>query len=202
MIAKDTGGNVTPVPPGTYMARCCAVIDLGTQTSTFSGETKSRRTIRIAWELAGPKAADGKPMMIGRMYGLSLHEKASLRKDLQAWRGRPFTEDELKGFEMKNVLGKACMVTVVHEKKGNDTHDNVAAVTAMPAGMAAPDLQSPAVFFYIDAWDATVYSNLPDWMKKKISVSPEGAAKLGYKPMGGSPANGVSQAEADGEIPF
>lgn len=201
MIAKDSGGNHTPVPAGTYPARCCAVIDLGTQTTTFSGVQKSRRTIRLAWELAGPKTPDGKPMIIGRLYGLTLHEKASLRKDLQAWRGRPFTEAELKGFEMKNVLDKACFISVVHETKGSEVHDNVAAVMSMPAGMSAPALTTPAVYFSLDEWDAAVYEKLPDWMKKKISMSPEGGERLGYRPMGDATGN-VTAGEASGEIPF
>jgi hypothetical protein len=45
---------------------------------------------------------DGKtaPISINKEYTLSLGKKSVLRKHLETWRGRPFTDEELKGFEV------------------------------------------------------------------------------------------------------
>ena len=42
---------------------------------------------------------DGKPFLVRRRYTASLHEKSALRKDLESWRGRAFTNVELDGFK-------------------------------------------------------------------------------------------------------
>ena len=61
--------------------------------------------------------ADGKPFLISRRYSLSLHEKSSLRRDLESWRGRAFTQEELRGFDLEVLIGVGCLVSVVHEQR-------------------------------------------------------------------------------------
>ena len=58
-----------------------------------------------------------KPRAISETYTNSLGEKANLRKMLENWRGRAFTQEEMDGFDLRNVLGKACMISVVHGTK-------------------------------------------------------------------------------------
>jgi hypothetical protein len=68
-------------------------------------------------------------MAIGSKFTLSLHEKASLRKILQSWRGKAFTPEELKKFDVTTILGKPCLITVTHEPKdGGGVYANVGAV--------------------------------------------------------------------------
>ena len=82
-------------------------------------------------------------------YTLSLHENAALRRDLQSWRGRAFTETELAGFDLKTVLGVPCMITLVHSPDGK--YANIQAVAGLPKGMEAPPQVLPSreaqVFF-------------------------------------------------------
>jgi len=110
LTASDTGGgNFKRVPAGAHIARCFSVIDCGTQTTNGQYGVTTNRKIRLAWEIFGEDENneplvveyDGvtRPMTINKTYTLSLGEKASLRKDLSAWRGRDFTEEELKGFK-------------------------------------------------------------------------------------------------------
>ena len=111
LIARASeGGTFTPVPPGMHLARCYRVVDLGTQKSEYLGQVKNLPKIMIQFEvhseddngnaLVTPK---GEPMTISKNFTLSLAEKATLRKDLVSWRGREFTNDELNGFELKNI---------------------------------------------------------------------------------------------------
>ena len=44
-----TSATYTPCPAGTFPARLCALIDLGTQTGTYEGEVKSARKLPLAW---------------------------------------------------------------------------------------------------------------------------------------------------------
>src|SRR6185369_175718 len=64
--------------------------------------------------------------------------KAKLRKDLEAWRGRIFTFDELAGFDLESVIDVPCLLSVVHRQgsKGGK-FANVGAVMKLPKGMHA-----------------------------------------------------------------
>ena len=115
LTAIDSGGgNFKRVPAGSHIARCFSVADMGTHTTNRQyGETTNRK-VRLAWEIFGedenndPLTVDYNgvvmPMTINKTYTLSLGEKASLRKDLSAWRGRDFNEDELKGFDISTII--------------------------------------------------------------------------------------------------
>jgi hypothetical protein len=111
MIAKDTSNSRPsrdPIPAGMHIARAYGLFDLGTHYDEKFD--KSRREVVIVWEIAAERIEvdrDGKktnlPRAISKRYTLSLHEKARLRADLESWRGRPFTSEELAGFEMKTI---------------------------------------------------------------------------------------------------
>ena len=119
-VASDSGGsNYKRVPAGAHVGRCYSLIDLGTQLSSGQYGEKLQHKIQIKWELFGEDeqgaplvSDDGSPMTISKSYTLSLSDKASLRKDLASWRGRDFTEEEAKAFDVTKLLGAYCMVNV------------------------------------------------------------------------------------------
>jgi hypothetical protein len=160
------------VPEGVYTARCIKLIDLGTQDASFGEEVKSRKKVYVTWELLDDtvKMSDGRPYAISKTYTASLHEKAGLRKDLQAWRGKRFTESELEGFDLKNVLGTYCLIQVSHTEKNDRVYANIDAIMATkekPKGI------NELVHFDIDEPDMAVYEAMPDWLKEKIQLAPE-----------------------------
>lgn len=133
IIAKKTGGNFIPCPSGTFSAVCCDVVDLGVLKVSFGGKDKQQHKIYISWQIEEEKP-DGKPFLTSKRYTLSLHEKAALRKDLEAWRGKPFTETECEGFDVEKLIGAPCFLNVLQEKKGDDTYANVKAIMKLPKG--------------------------------------------------------------------
>ena len=151
IIAKDTTGDKFPKLPlpesGTTQAVCCAVWDLGMQLSTFKnedGSDKYQHKIIIAWEIAEKiNAPDseyhGKPYMLNKKYTLSLGEKANLRKDLESWRGKPFTADEIQnGFDVEGLYGINCLIGIKHESDKKDpsiVYANVTAILPPTKGM-------------------------------------------------------------------
>ena len=94
-------------PEGTIQAVAYDVWDLGMQKTNFQnedGEDIVQHKVKIAWELIETidepaSEYDGKRYAINKDYTLSLGEKATLRKDIESWRGQSFKENELKGFE-------------------------------------------------------------------------------------------------------
>src|SRR6478735_3792609 len=87
-------GNFTPPPAGTFPAICYRILDLGTQHGSYKGKPRVAHKILISWEIKDDEAVmeDGRPMSIHQNYTWSMNEKAALRKDLESWRGKRFTE--------------------------------------------------------------------------------------------------------------
>lgn len=208
MIVSSSGGDFKPIPEGAYIATCVRVIDLGTQVTTFQGADKLQRKVLIAWEVPDEMVEyDGeqRPAMIVQRYTASLSDKANLRKHLEAWRGRRFTDDELRGFDLKNVLGKPCQVQVVHSESGGNVYANLAAIMALPKGTPAPDIYHPLINFSLDEEEFSIglYESLSDKLKALIAQSPEFKARTGQAPQRSAerPREEFS-ADLDDEIPF
>jgi hypothetical protein len=136
IIAKS-GGSFTPAPAGTHCAVCCDVIDLGMIEVTYLGKTQRKHKIVIAWQI-DENMDDGKPFLVRRRYTCSLHEKAVLRRDLESWRGRAFTDKELEAFDLESLLGVNALVNIIHEQRNGSTFANVASVMRLPKNMTAP----------------------------------------------------------------
>lgn len=173
-IAKDTGGGRTyqPAPSGSHRAACIGVIDLGLQIKTFNGETNVKHEILLMFELVDESMDDGRPFTVSRAFTNSLHEKAGLRKFLDNWRGTPFTETELKGWDLKNLLGKPCLLSIVHAEKGDRTYANIGAASKLPKGMAAPDSTvNDLRYFDIDSHEVPEW--MPLWIARKVRDSQE-----------------------------
>lgn len=187
--ASDTGGggNYDPVPEGTHIAVCDMFVDLGLQDSRFGAKHKvyfrwQIPNLNVEYEKDGEKVTA--PMTIGATYTLSLAEKSNLRPMLQAWRGRAFTPDELKKFDVTAVVGKPCLLTVTHEpKEGGGVYANVASVAKLANGMTAPELVGEAIIYDADNQDA--FEKLRPWLQDKIrnQIKPQTQAEQrGYQP--------------------
>jgi len=202
MIFKDTGGGDFEQPEaGSYAAICYRIIDLGTQHGEYQGVPNEKHQCLISFEL-DEKMADGKPFAASKFYTVSLSEKANLRKDLEGWRGRAFSDEELQGFDPKNVLGKPCMLSLIRTDKGKT---KIASISKLPKGMAAPTPVNPQVYFTMQAKSLDpVFESFSDGIKKIIMQSPEYQALVNRKPApaGGGTFDDMQRDELETEIPF
>ncbi len=188
-------------PAGAHIARCFMVVDLGTQNSSYMGKPKKAHKILLAFELPGEllKEGDfaGQPFALYARYTLSLFDQALLRQHLESWRGRAFTEAELAGFDVKNVLGHYCMVSVIHEADGDKTYANVKGVMPIPKGTPKPAAVNKDVYFDVDTGDISI---LPEWLQNIVKKSDEWAARMAPKPEEKKGTEAL--AEMDDDIPF
>lgn len=212
-LPKDESPKFDPAPAGTHPARCVRFVDLGTQEQTYLGETKMKRMVTLSFELPNELRDDGKPFLIGKRYAFSMHEKSTLRKHLEAWRGKKFDDADLGhgGFDIQNIIGKACVLTVVHSERDGNTYANIDGIGAAMRGLEYPDQINPSVYIALveDRFDMEAYDGLTDRMKDQIAKSPE------FSDIVGSPANSSYSDESapqsqddqgvddmDDEIPF
>ena len=178
IVAENTTSTFTPPDAGTYTAVMRAMIDLGTQSSTFEGETKTARKIMLKFEITDPdnRRQDGTAHTVSKRFTASLHERAALRKFLEAWRGRPFTPEELKGFAMTKLLGQPCLLGIVHQEREGKVFAGISSCMKLPKGMTAPPASEA-----LEHWDMsgsvppdwTVFASLPKRLQETIEATAE-----------------------------
>ena len=210
-IAKDSGGgDFKKVPAGAYIGRCYSLVDLGTQLTSGQYGEKLQHKIRIGWELFGEDEQgnpltviiDNKemPMTISKSYTVSLHEKAGLRKDLAAWRGKDFTDEEARAFDVSKLLGAYCMVNATTSETNGKTYTNVAGLTPLPGALknAKPAPVHENILFDLDKPDMTVFATFHEKLQEAIKKSPEWAISQNQKPA----SSGGSGFEDMDDAPF
>lgn len=104
------GKEFVPAPEGEHNAICIDVVDLGLQMTPWGEKPK----IRIVWELPECPMEDGRPFIVNNRYSPTLDERSTLRKHLQLWRGKMFSQDELQGFNLESIIGSCCRLIIQH----------------------------------------------------------------------------------------
>jgi hypothetical protein len=210
---EDKGGSFESTPSGLHLGRCYRIIDLGTQKSEFKGQVKYLRKVMLGWEIHGSdeagaalKMKDGRPFAMFKNYTLSWAEKANLRADLQSWRGKPFSQEEMRRFDLKTVLGAWCMLNVI-EKQGTDgkMYVNVDGITPVPSMIKQAGLPiaiNKNEVFMLDQPDMEMFQTFSDNLQKKIMATPEWE-KLNVKaPAASTAAPAATPVDEDDDIPF
>lgn len=202
LSVSDTGGSFELPPAGVHVARCYRLIDLGTQFSNWQGKETRQPKISLSWELLGDeRTADGKPFIITRRFTASLGEKAALRALLKSWRGRDFTPEELKRFDLKQIIGGCGLANIVHESREGNNYANLAGLMPLPKGMPKPDGVNATQVFDLENPDNNVWETLSQKLQEVILASPEGNAWMNGHPAA-PPANTPAPASPPGDVPF
>lgn len=175
----SAGGDFEIAPEGVFLARCYKMVDVGTQTETGQFGTKENRKIYLYWELLQDddgedvRMEDGKsPFSIFNSYKLSMHPKSNLRKHLDSWRGKKFTEEEAADFDLTKLLGAFCKLQITHStsKDGQKTYANIEAIMTTKKKL---DGVNEISSFSIENPDMDVFNDLPEWLQAKIEDAPE-----------------------------
>lgn len=125
--------------PGTFYGQCVDVIDMGTNAEAFGSQPPELKQ-KVALSFFTGHDEEGRPRFISQEYTFSAGKKANLRKLLESWRGKPFSDEEIKktGYPMDRLEGLKAMVNVVHKTsaKGNDRAE-IASLSPFPKGAPA-----------------------------------------------------------------
>lgn len=193
IIAKSSGETTQRelIPAGTYLARCYSMVHLGTVKQTYLGEDKWTNLVRITWELPTElkcfNADKGEqPCVISKEVTLSMNEKSTLRALLTGWRGKAFTEDEAKEFDVAKLLGKPCMISIFHQaSKSNPekVYERIASISPVMKGMECPAQINPTFEFSVLDYNQAKFDTMPEFMKEMVRGSKEFQQMLQPKPV-------------------
>jgi len=171
---------------GATIGVCFSIVDLGTQKTNWDGDEKWTPKVRLAFELPdqtiegevtenGKTTKVAKPMVVSMELTRSLGERATLRKHLETWRGQSFTSKELAAFNMKNLLGKAAMLTLVRKtSQAGREYCAIQGLAKLPKSVKAPTTtENTQVFYEIEEGKGGAFAEMPEWLQGKILESKE-----------------------------
>jgi hypothetical protein len=162
--------KVPPVEAGVYMAVCIGFIDLGEQYSE-KFKNYSNKGMYV-WELPGETIeVDGeiKPRQLSKEFAISGSSKSNLRKFIESWNVKSYSDEEFMEFDLFDQIGKPCQINVVlNETKEYANVDNLMPI---PRGFPAPTTDTPLIRWDMENWDDEVFKTLPEWIQEKITKS-------------------------------
>ena len=184
IIAEKKKGDYPIAPAGNHVARCYSMIHIGTIEKDYGKGAEKANLVQIVWELPNElyvfdEEKGEQPFVISKDYTLSMHEKANLRKDLESWRGKGFTNAEVEAFDITVLLGIPCMLNIIHKeaKTSGNQYALVSGITPMPKGLEVPpQINENFEFNYGDSFHN--FDFLHDWIKDQVRDSAEYREKV------------------------
>lgn len=158
---------------GTHNSVCIQIVDFGTQPGS-NQYPDEKRIVNIGFQAVDEQNSEGNAMTIYRQFTFSSHAKSKLMGFVIPWLG--LKEKDLENFDMDDLLGKACLITVEHSETDKGTFANIKNISALPKGMKVKKATETLRSFYLDPdsdFDKETFDDLPEWMRNKIAASPE-----------------------------
>ena len=141
IASEGTASTIPTHPEGQFASSCIDVIDMGMVEMNWQGQTRTKHRIVIRF-FCGEDFVDAEgqiqPLWVDKWFTLSLHENSALRPFLENWRGKKFTPDELKGFDVEKLVGVSAYLQISHNATPTKTYANIDTLIRLPKGMEAP----------------------------------------------------------------
>lgn len=204
IIAENKGSDYVLIPAGNHIARCYAMVEIGTikeEAGIYAG--KELHKVRLTWETPHECHDFGKglqPFSVSKEFTLSMNEKATLRKMLESWRGKSFSEEEAKRFDITKLLGLPCMINVIHKTSGKGSqYADISSIATLPKGLEAPAQVNESYVLSYDNWNQNIFDSLPEFIQTKIKSSKQYVA---MKSPGHTEAPQESTEDTADDLPF
>ena len=187
---KGSESKFRPHPEGQFPAVCVDTINLGERVEQYPG--KPARVVHkcAVVFLTGAENPDtGELHDLSAEFTVSMHENAGLRKLLESWRGKSYSEDEAeKGVPLHKLVGVGALVSVEHKKSGSGrTYAKIKSISPLPKQIAKPTLPE--------------YKRPEFWEERKKAYAAEVAKFRGDQEQHDDYA-GVGAGEGDDDLPF
>ena len=201
--ATDSGGGGGFKPEfGIHNVICCQLVDMGTTDKEWEGKVIGKvNKINFGFEFVDVTKESEKGSyhpLWGQQFTNSLGKKANLRKLLDGWRGQAFTPEELKKFNLGNLLGLSCQLVIQPNGKGNPKIASI--VKSSEKLVGERELHE----FWVEegCFDEDLPEWMPEWMAGDIKQCDECATGFGAKEAAYAPSEPLPNEVDDDDIPF
>lgn len=193
VTVKDTSQSFTPAPEGQHLAVAVDVIDLGERVETYQGaDPQLRHKVAIVYQIDETNPDTGKRFEIAVEKTASFHARSGLRKWVESWRGKAYSDEEAKtkGAPLHKMVGVNGLIVVEHRtsQKGR-VYGLASNITPKPKSMNA-----------IEPLD---YERAEFWTKRKEEYATAAAAfKATVSQNGSAPPPSEPPPDEDDDLPF
>ena len=177
VTGKSGGEDFKIVEVGTHVGVCDMIVGVGPQLIQYADSEQEKEQVYIRFEIPAERVEwekDGKkhsgPQVIWLKCNATIGKKATLRKYLESWRGLPFTEEQMAGFDLNAILGKPCMISVAHNESKGKVYANINGISKLMKGIEPPKAENPLVSFDWQNHSAGDLAALPEWLQNKVKA--------------------------------
>lgn len=201
IMLSAKSGKFPVATQGTHVCILSTIVDLGVQESRYGSQPK--RELFLGFEVTdefnewsdrdGPRR---EPKRVSTTVTASLTPKAKLREYVEGILGSRLSDAEVREFDVVGlVLGKPCLVNVVHNESNGNTYANIGGITPLPKTMAAPEVHGQLIAYSPETHDAATWELLPKFLQEKIAKRVVEASPLVAVGAG-------SKVDFDDSVPF
>lgn len=171
---------------GAHRARLIRITDIGQHESEYQGQKNIRSQVVFEFELSDEMGSNGKPLTVSKWYTKSMFSKANLRRDLETWRGKAFSEAEVANFDPAALLGKTCLLTIqVNERTDRSgtsrQRADITAIATVPKQMLkepVPEMVNTSYIYDMDDHDPEIFEMISPGLRRKIESALDYAEKV------------------------
>lgn len=159
--ARSEESKFKPHPEGTLAAVCVDVIDLGKKVDEWQGKTKVQPKCALVFMTGKTNPDTGDLHDVSIEFTVSMGDKSNLRRFLESWRGKKYTEEQAeKGVPIHKLAGQPALITVEHHQSSKGrTYARILSVSPLPEGLLPPTLPE--------------YKRAPFWADRKKAYADE-----------------------------
>ncbi len=109
-----------PCPEGRHPLICVDIFRVEPEEQTYDGVTKLYEKVMFVFQAfpeSGERDTKGNPFQVERKFTWSLAPQSLLRPFLEHWRGRDFSEEEAKRFDVSKCKGVSAWGTIIHNTR-------------------------------------------------------------------------------------
>lgn len=182
-------------PAGTHVATLYKIQNLGKRIQTFQGKLKEYpdTLVHFTFELPnelhpftktqedGTEKEEMLPLVVSREFVFSMGAKSNLRPFVEGIIGTRLSDEEAYAFDLEDLMGMSCLLTLVHKKSadGTRTFVDIAGASPLMKGMEKPIQVNPSKIFDVAVASLDEINALPNWIREKVIISDEYKARFG-----------------------
>lgn len=140
---KDTNEGFDVHPEGQYVGLCVDQIDLGERVEEYVGKPKKLvPKIALVFRTGTRGEKKGEIVDVSVEFTRSMYETAGMRKFLESWRGKSYTDDQAKeGVQLHRLDGMAALISVECVKsRGGKNYAKIKSIAPLPSMIPVPSM--------------------------------------------------------------
>lgn len=184
---QEGSGGFFKAPVGSHPAIIVWIAELGTAMSNYGKDDREQDLLRVFYEIEATvntakeweaEKLEEKLIIVEQNYTAIITEKSKLGKAIAGIYGKQ--AKEIKDFSLDHLLGKKCVINVVHNDAGYTSVDSVSMESKK---MNYHEQEKESFYFWLneDEFSHEIFDSFAPFVRERIEQSREYNALYGVK---------------------